>query len=496
MTLPPLKLRILVVSLFATSFLGALDHTIVSTSLSTIAGELGALQQMSWVVVAYTLAATVSLPVLGKLADTLGPRRVFLASLTTFLLASLACGFAPDMTWLIVARVVQGLSSAGLQLMSQTIIGAVTSPRERPRLMSIIGSAFPVAIVVGPLLGGIISDTLGWQWVFWINVPLGAAALVLASVAVPHLGERPRGRIDVPGALTFTTAMVALVLAVTWFPDERLRPASLALLATAVVVFGVFALVERRAQQPFLPFGIFRNRTVAAGITLSAVIGIGLFSVVSYIPTFIQMAYRTSATVSGLVPIATVLGMLVASLATGFRASRTGRYRRWTIAGPSVAAAGLVVMAFLPVGLPLWAPMLVMGVVGLGTGAFMNLILAVVQGAVPRGDLGLVTATSGLVRQVGATVGTAIIGGVIAAGVVALLPAGLNASTLTPDVAHAASPAVQAQIAAVYQSVMSPVFLALAGVYAVGVVAAIMFPQGRLSTDTASVEAQLQPETV
>jgi len=196
------------------------------------------------------------------------------------------------------------------------------------------------------------------------------------------------------------------------------------------------------------------------------------------------------------VPIATVLGMLVASLATGFRSSRTGRYRRWTIAGPSVAAAGLVVMAFLPVGLPLWAPMLVMGVVGLGTGAFMNLILAVVQGAVPRGDLGLVTATSGLVRQVGATVGTAIIGGVIAAGVVALLPAGLNASTLTPDVAHAASPAVQAQIAAVYQSVMSPVFLALAGVYAVGVVAAIMFPQGRLSTDTASVEAQLQPETV
>jgi MFS family permease len=191
MPLSPLRLRLLVVSLLSVSFLGALDHTVVSTSLATIAGELGALTLMSWVVVGYTLASTVLLPVLGKLGDVLGARRIFLGSLVMFLAASLACGFATDMAWLIAARVLQGMSSAGLQLMSQTIIARVTTQRERPRYMAIIGAAFPIAILVGPVLGGAITDYWGWQWVFWINIPVGAAALALALVAVPHLAPCP-----------------------------------------------------------------------------------------------------------------------------------------------------------------------------------------------------------------------------------------------------------------------------------------------------------------
>jgi MFS family permease len=175
MTLSPVRLRILVISLLTVSFLGALDHTVVSTSLATIAGDLGALEHMSWVVVGYTVASTVLLPVLGKLGDRLGPRAVFLTSLVLFLLASLACGFAPTMEWLVVARVVQGMSSAGLQLMSQTIIAQVTTPRERPKYLALIGAAFPIAILIGPVLGGLITDFWGWHWVFWINVPVGAA---------------------------------------------------------------------------------------------------------------------------------------------------------------------------------------------------------------------------------------------------------------------------------------------------------------------------------
>jgi EmrB/QacA subfamily drug resistance transporter len=481
------------VTLFSVSFLGALDHTIVSTSISTIAGDLGALQQMSWVLVAYTLAATVSLPVLGKLADNLGARRVFLVSLTTFLLASIACGFAQEMSQLVAARVVQGVSSAGIQLMSQTIVASVTTPRERPKLLSILGASFPVAIIVGPFLGGLISDNLGWQWVFWINVPLGIAALVLATIAIPRIEGTDRGRFDVAGAVTFTTGLVALVLAVSWIVDPALTGVSLVLLAVAAVAFTAFFLIEVRVEDPFIPLAIFRNRTVAAGIALSAIIGIGLFSITSYMPTYIQMTYRTTATVSGLVPVATVMGMLIASLATGALSSRSGRYRRYAILGTSLAAAGLLAMSLLPVGLPLWVPMVLMFVVGLGTGCFMSLVVAVVQSAVDRSRTGVVTATTNLVRQVGSTLGTATVGAIIGVGIVSRLPDSIDAATLTPAIARAASTAVQLQIAEVYSDVMRPVFAVLGLVYALGIIAAIILPSGRLSDETETEPSETEP---
>ncbi|MDQ4137707.1 MAG: MFS transporter [Actinomycetota bacterium] len=494
MTLSGPRLRLLVTALLVVSFLGALDHTIVSTSLATMAGSLGALEQMSWVVVAYTLAATVLLPVLGKLGDLVGPRRVFLASLVLFLLASAACGFAQDMAQLVAARVVQGMSSAGLQLMSQTIVALVASPRQRPRLLSIIGAAFPIAILVGPILGGAITDSLGWQWVFWINLPFCLVALVLALVAIPEVhGGGGRRRVDVAGAVLFTGAMIALVLAVTWVGHPGSATAALVAAALAVAGFALFFVVEVRAPEPIVPLRLFRNRSVAAGIALSAIIGIGLFSVVSYIPTYIQMAYRTTATVSGLVPIATVFGMLVSNLLTGWLSSRTGHYRGFAIAGTSLATAGLLAMAFLPIELPLWAPMAIMAVVGIGTGAFMSLVLAIVQGAAPRADTGAVTATTNLVRQVGATLGTAVIGGILGAGLAGALPAFLDPSTLTPEVARQATLEVQVQISEIYRAVLGPVFAALAATYALGIVAAVLLPAGRLA-DESPVPAATQSQ--
>jgi EmrB/QacA subfamily drug resistance transporter len=483
MPLTPLRLRLLVVSLLTVSLLGALDHTIVATSLATVAGDLGALEQMSWIVVGYTLASTVLLPVLGKLGDMVGPRWVFLTSLVVFLVASLVCGFAQDMPQLIVARVVQGMSSAGLQLMSQTIIAQVTTPRERPRYLAIIGAAFPIAILIGPVVGGLITDYWGWSWVFWINIPFGLAALGLALVAIPHIEPAGRRRFDYAGSIAFTTALVALVLAVTWVGSAGMAAASVVAFAVSAMAFAAFFLIELRTEEPIVPLRLFRNRTISAGIALSAIIGIGLFSVTAYLPTYFQMAYQTSATVSGLVPIATVFGMLVSNLATGFLASRTGHYRVFAIAGTALGAAGLFTMSLLPVGAPLWVPMIVMAVVGIGTGAFMSLIVAVVQSAAPRSETGTITATINLVRQVGSTVATAVIGGVIAVGVAAGIPAGLNASTLTPQSVHAASPAIQSQVAELYGGVLAPVFLALAVVYAVGIVAAVLLPAGRLSDE-------------
>ena len=484
MSMSPWRLRLLIASLLTVSLLGALDHTIVSTSLATIAGELGALEHMSWVIVGYTLASTVLLPVIGKLGDAIGPRAVFLTSLALFLGASLWCGFAQDMPQLIAARVVQGMSSAGIQLMSQTIVAEVTTPRDRPKYLAIIGAAFPIAILVGPVVGGLITDYWGWQWVFWINIPFGVAALVLATVAVPHIKGFGRRRFDLGGSFAFTIAMVALVLAVTWIGEAGLAAASVVSFAVAAIAFAAFFLIELRAPEPLVPLRLFANRTVAAGVALSAIIGLGLFSITAYLPTYFQMAYRTSATVSGLVPIATVFGMLVSNLATGWLVSRTGHYRVYPIVGTALGAAGLFAMSLLPVGAPLWVPMIFMAVVGIGTGAFMSLVIAVVQSAAPRRDTGSVTATVNLVRQIGATVATAVIGGVIGFGVAARLPEWMDASTLTPQLVHAASPAVQAQVAGIYSGIFAPVFAALAIVYAAGIVAAVLLPAGQLSDET------------
>ncbi len=400
------------ISLFTVSFLGALDHTVVATSLATIAGDLGAVEQMSWVIVSYTLASTVVLPVLGKLADLIGARFIFLSSLVLFLIASLLCGFAQDMT-----------------------------------------------------------------------------QLALAVVAVPHIAGRSGRRFDIAGALTLGVTVTALVLAASWVSGGTAGTAVVVAALVAIVGLVAFIAIELRVAEPLVPLRHFANRTVLITIILSTVIGVGLFSVVSYVPTYIQMAYRTSATVSGLVPIATVFGMLVSTLLTGWLSSRSGRYRVFPIFGTAIAAVGLLIMALLPAGMPLWVPMAAMGLVGIGTGSFMNIIVAVAQSAASRSDTGSVTATLSLVRQVGSTTATAIVGGLIGAGVAAGLPAALDATALTPQAVHAASAAVQTEVATLYSSVLAPIFLGLAVAYAVGIVAAVLLPNGRLSDELEPLSA-------
>ncbi|WP_257879638.1 hypothetical protein [Kocuria flava] len=218
-------------------------------------------------------------------------------------------------------------------------------------------------------------------------------------------------------------------------------------------------------------------------LALSAVIGIGLFSVVSYLPTYVQMVYRTTATVSGLVPIATVFGMLVASLTTGFATSGTGRYRGFMVAGPACGALGLAGMSALPISAPLWAPMALMALVGIGTGAFMNLTVAVVQAAVARTEVGAATATVNLVRQVGAAVGTTVVGALLGAGIAGRAPSAVDPSRLTPELVRSSSPAVQAEVAEAYAAVLAPVFLGLALVYLLGFIAALLLPPGRLAEE-------------
>lgn len=279
----------------------------------------------------------------------------------------------------------------------------------------------------------------------------------------------------------------------TWVADPAASLAALGAFVLSAVFFVVLFVIEFRVAEPIIPF--FTNRSIVSAVALSAIIGIGLFSVVAYLPTYFQMAYGTSATVSGLVPIATVFGMLIANLVTGTLASRTGRYRAYPILGTSLATTGLLVMGLLPHGLALWVPAVVMFVVGLGTGCFMSLIFAIAQSAAPRSELGAITASTNLVRQIGATTATAVIGSAIGFGVASRLPAGLDVSSLTPDLVHASPVAVQTEVAALYHDVFGPIFLVLAAVYAVGILAAILLPAGTLSDrlETGPVESQPAP---
>jgi MFS family permease len=315
-----------------------------------------------------------------------------------------------------------------------------------------------------------------------VNVPVGGVAFVLALVAVPRIpgDSEERTRFDVAGAVTMTIGLAAVVMAATWVGDARLAPAAWVSAGVAVLALAGFAVAESRAEAPIVPLRLFAHRTIAAGTAVSAIVGIGLFSITSYLPTYFQMAYRTTATVSGFVPIATVFGMLVSNLLSGWLVSRTGHYRAFPLIGTTLGAAGLGVMAMLPVGLPLWVPMIVMAVVGLGTGAFMSLIVAVVQSAAPQSQMGSVTAAVNLARSVGSTIATAIIGGLIGFGVTALLPSGLDPASLTPAVVHAAPAGVQQQVAEIYRGVFAPIFAALAVTYALGIVASALLPAGRL----------------
>jgi EmrB/QacA subfamily drug resistance transporter len=396
--------------------LGALDQSIVGTALPRIVSELGGLDKLAWVVTGYLLTATAATPLWGKISDLYGRRPVFQAAIIIFLAGSALCGLSQNLPQLIAFRAIQGIGGGGLMAIAFAIIGDIIPPRERGRYQGYFGAVFGVSSVAGPLLGGWFTDGPGWRWIFYINLPVGIAALVITSMALKLPTVRREHRIDFLGAGLIVGAVSALLLYLDWAGKEYgwFAPGSLALLAGAVVLGVLFVAAEHRAAEPIIPLRLFQNQVFAVGNIFGFLAGIAMFGAIIFLPFFLQIVMGMSPTESGLAMLPAVVGILTTSIVSGRLITRTGRYKIYPIIGAAVLVVALLMMSRLRVDTPYWELAIYMLAFGAGLGCTMQTIVTAVQNAVEFRDLGTATSATTFFRQMGGTIGAAVFGAILA----------------------------------------------------------------------------------
>lgn len=399
-------------------FTSAISQTVVSTALPRIVGELGGLSLYSWVLTASMLAATAVVPLVGKLSDLYGRKPFLMGGIIVFMVASAVTGTSQNITQLIIFRAFQGIGSGTIMASSFATIGDLFAPAERGRFMGMFTGVFGIASVAGPLIGGFLTDSVGWRWVFYVNVPFGLLALLVLAKGLPWRRQAARvAPIDWLGMVALLWSVLPFMLALSWagtrYPWASWQVATL--FGVAAVGLAAFLAIERAAADPVLPLKLFRNRTFAVASAVTFLTGIGLFGALSYMPLFIQGVLGKSATNSGLVNTPMMVGLTIASLGAGNLASRTRRYRLLVIAGGAVLVGGMAIMAALDEGSSLALPLSGMVVVGLGLGLSMPLIGLAVQNAFDHSLLGVATASSQFFRQIGGTLGIAVFGTIVTA---------------------------------------------------------------------------------
>lgn len=491
------------VGLITAMLLAALDQTIFSTALPTVVGELGGVEHMLWVTTAYILAATIMMPIYGKMGDLIGRKGLFIIAISLFMVGSIVGGLAQGMPELIAGRAIQGLGGGGLMILSQAIIADVVPARERGKYMGVMGGVFALASVAGPLLGGYFTESLSWRWCMWINIPLGVIAIVSALLFI-HLPDRTKKNpsIDVAGMMALATASAAIVLATSLggntYDWDSIQ--ILGLWAIGAVVAVAFVFIESRAAEPVMPLYLFKNRNFNLTTGAGLITGIAMFGALAYMPTYLQMVTGVTATEAGLLMIPMMGAMLITSITSGQFVSRTGKYKFLPVVGSLFIGLGLFLMSTMTPDMALWVRCLFLAVMGLGLGLTMQILVLIVQNSFPISVVGTATASNNYFRQIGASLGAAAVGSIFTSKLIDLLAerlpsdagSGADLNSLTPSAVQDMPAQIKDAIVSSYNDSLTPVFLMLVPLLLVSFVLLLFVKEDKLAT---TIERDVVPES-
>lgn len=423
-TAPRPNLRIVLPGIMLAMMLAMLDNMVVGTAMPKIVGELGGLSQLSWVVTAYVLGTSVSTPIWGKLGDLYGRKRVFLTSIILFMIGSMLSGAAGEFGWLndlmspmtqlIAFRAFQGLGAGGLLVGAFALIGDLVPPRERGKYQGMMAGIMALAMIGGPLIGGVITDHASWRWIFYMNLPLGAVGFVMLLAFLHLPAKKTEHKIDWLGAALLGVSITAMVLITTWGGKEYawLSAQILGLAALALVTLGLFIVVERRVAEPVLPLHIFKDRNFSLVSGIGFLVGFAMFGAIAFLPLYQQTVQGATATNSGALLVPMMLGAMATSVVIGRLITSTGKYRIFPIVGGVIMAVGMLLLTRLDVDTSKTESTVYMVVLGLGMGFLMQTTLLIAQNSVEMKDLGVASSTATFVRSIGGSFGVSIFGAV------------------------------------------------------------------------------------
>ncbi len=460
-------------ALMISMFVGSLDQTIISAALPTIVGELGAVSQMLWVTTAYFLAATIVMPVYGKLGDLYGRKYLFCLAQGLFIAGSALCALGGSMGWLITGRAIQGLGGGGQMILSQAIVADIFPPKERGKYLGIMGASFGVSMVAGPLLGGFFTECLTWRWCFWINIPLGCIALAIAAKALPHRKHEAEvaRHFDWLGALLLAGASACLVLAIalggTAFPLLSLQTA--ALVVGVLALAALFIVAERRAKEPLISLSLFANRNFALCTAAGLIIMVSMAGTISYLPTYFQIVDGLDATSAGFMTLPMMGGMMATSIVSGFVVSKIRTVKWLPVASCAIAAVAVLLLSTITVQTPLWQIGLMLLLMGVGIGLGQQVMVLIAQNEFSVTRVGEATAANNFFREIGGTLGGSLIGSLFTANLAGTMASyvgdalgGFDANSLTPALVAGLDESVRHGVQAAYNDALAPVFLWLA----------------------------------
>lgn len=410
---PENNLALVFSALVLTMLMSSLGQMIFASALPTIVGELGGVDHMSWVISAFLVTMTIAMPISGKLGDMMGRKWLYIGGIATFVIGSAVGGFANSMNLLIIGRAIQGFGAGFMMISSQSIIAEVTTARERGKFMGIMGGVFGLSSVLGPVLGGWFTDGPGWRWGLWMNIPLGLLAMTVC-VLVLHLrvGDTDLRKFDALGATFIAITTASLILMTTWGGTQYEWSDPIILTLAVIVVIGavITVFVEKRAKEPLIPVLLFKNRNMVLTTAAGMVLGLAMFGVLGYMPTYLQMVHTLTPTKAGLMMIPMMLGMIGTSTTVGFVIARTGHYKRYPIIGLAITAGALFWMSKLTVDTSLTQLGAEFLVFGIGLGFVMQVLVLIVQNSFPVALVGTATAANNFFRQIGSAMGASLVG--------------------------------------------------------------------------------------